>query len=575
MTTRKPIRLHEPSPGNGLAANAPQQRGRLRLNLFAGRSLGEREFDILQDYSESRLAPLLYGHPPGILQGFEVTAGLVSLQDSEENDWLFRIRPGLAVGGDGKIINMIFPLDQYWQTQKADYLDSRSRGLNPLSSVNGIYFLTIKRTLENVDKSGNFAGCVRDELDMLRDSRIETATSLTLQIVWEGDAAVTAAKADKTLTINRLLAEHLHTDWFVADGAVPIGMLAVEDDTILWFDAVAGRFPAKADANYWTFLSHTTQSIQQHFHGQRINDDTERQALIAGFKLAYLPAAGVLPTLFLNDVAVQPEPAWFPDHLQIEMAPIAESQVEALIASELARTSIDLQKVGGDRIRLLLAVADADYRADLLDLPFPDTNMQHDLYRYGQKAFSSWKDWVVQYDVLFNKLTPSDFASAEGQRLFSSIPERIDTEAEGQPILPNLFFERLIQSSRDWQTSTVGSTINPDLPAPYSEVIPAPPADLALDFNQPAINTADGLLKQYLDTSHRIDQTEALIDDLADLLTLYADMQRSQRQQLDHVSLSFTHLAGGVQGDGSGLSVARWLPSMQFATKIKPVPQDN
>jgi hypothetical protein len=62
---------------------------------------------------------------------------------------------------------------------------------------------------------------------------------------------------------------------------------------------------------------------------------------------------------------------------------------------------------------------------------------------------------------------------------------------------------------------------------------------------------------------------------LADLLTLYADMQRSQRQQLDHVSLSFTHLAGGVQGDGSGLTVARWLPSMQFATKIKPVPQDK
>jgi hypothetical protein len=481
----------------------------------------------------------------------------------------------LAVGGDGKIINMIFPLDQYWQTQKADYLDSRSRGLNPLSSVNGIYFLTLKRTLENVDKNGNFSGCVRDELDMLRDSRIETATSLTLQIVWEGDAAVTAAKADKILTINRLLADHLHTDWFAADGAVPIGMLAVEDDTILWFDVVAGRFPAKADANYWTFLSHSTQSIQQHFHGQRIDDDTERQALIASFKLAYLPAAGVLPTLFLNDVAVQPKLSWFPDHLQIEMAPIAESQVEALIGRELARTSIDLQKVGGDRIRLLLAVSDADYRADLLDLPFPDANMQQDLYRYAQKAFNSWKNWVVQYDVLFNKLAPSDFKSTEGQRLFSSIPERIDTEAEGQPILPNLFFERLIQTSGDWQTSTVGNAINPDLPAPYSRIVPTPPVDTVLDFTLTAANTAVGLLKQYLDTSRSIDETEALIDDLADLLTLYADMQRSQRQQLDHVSLSFTHLAGGVQGDGSGLTVARWLPSMQFATKIKPVPQDN
>lgn len=347
MSIRNPIRLHEPQSGNGFAKE-DQKRGRQRLNLFAGRSLGEREFDIMQDYSDSRLAPLLYGHSPGILQGFEVTAGLVPLQNSNEADWLFRIQPGLAVGGDGKIINMIFPLDQYWQTQKADYLDRHSN----ISSVNGIYFLTVKRTLEKVDKNGNFAGCMRDELDMLRDSRIETATSLTLQIVWEGDAAVTAAKSDKTLTINRLLAEHLHTDWFSTDGAVPVGMLAVEDDTVLWFDAVAGRFPAKAAANYWTFLSHTTQSIQQHFHGQRVVEEAERQALINSFKLAYLPAAGVLPTLFLRDVAIQPKPAWFPNHLQVEMAPIAESQVEALIARELARTSIDLQKIGGDDISL-------------------------------------------------------------------------------------------------------------------------------------------------------------------------------------------------------------------------------
>jgi hypothetical protein len=470
---------------------------------------------------------------------------------------------------------MIFPLAQYWQTQKDDYLDSRSRALQPLANIHGIYFLTVRRTLENVDKNGNFAGCVRDELDMLRDSRIETATSLSLQVVWEGDAAVAAAKADQHLTINRLLAEHVHTDWFAADGAVPIGMLAVEHDSILWFDAVAGRFPARPDAQYWTFLSHTTQSIQQHFQGQRVADETERQALINRFKLAYLPAAGVLPGLFVSDVAMLPKLQWFPAHMQIEMAPIAESQVEALIARELPRTSIDLQKVSGDRLRLLLAVPDTDYRADLLDLPFPDPHMQQDLYRYGQKAFHSWQDWVVQYDVLFKQLTATDFASSEGQRLFSSIPERIDTEAEGQPMHPEVFFASLIQSSRDWQTATAGSVINADLPAPYSGRIPAPPNDVVLDFNPSASNAADGLLKQYLQTSREIEGIEALIDDLADLLALYADMQRSQRQQLDHVSLSFTHLAGGVQGDGSGLTVARWLPEMQFATKIKAPPQDN
>lgn len=562
---RQTIRLHEAAPGNGLAADPLQQQGRLRLNLFAGRSLGEREFDIMQSYSEQRLAPLLCGHAPGIIHGFEVAAGPVPLEDGETTDWLFRVRPGLAVGGDGKIVNMIFPLDQYWQEQRSEYLDRRSRELNPISAVHGIYFLTVIRELEPVDKSGQFAACVRDELDLLRDARIETVTRLTLQPVWEADAAVAAAKADRDLTINRLLAEHLGSDWFTANGAVPIGMLAVENDAVLWFDAVAGRFPAKADANYWTFLSHTSQAIQQHFNGWQLADAAARQTLIDSFKLAYLPAAGVLPNLFLDDVATLPKPHWFPAHLQVEMAPIAESQVPGLVARELPRTSIDLEQLGGDRIRLLLAVADADYRADLLDLPLPDWQMQLDLYRYAQRAHDSWVDWIVQYDALFNNLQPADFQTSEGKRLFGSVPDKIDTEAEGQPIAPELFFSRLIAASRDWQTAANG--INPELPAPYSEAVPPPPAGESFDWSEPPPSEADGLLKRYLDTSLQIEHAEQLIDDLADLLVLYANMQRSQRQQIDHVSLSFARLAGGVPGDGSGLAVARWLPDIKFTSK--------
>ncbi len=566
--SKQTIRLHQPTPGNGLALDPLQQRGRLRLNLFAGRSLGEREFDILQSYIEQRVAPLLSAHAPGIVQGFEVAASEVPLKDSEASDWLFRVRPGLAVGGDGKIINMIFPLDQYWQDQKTDYLDRRSRTLDPISKIHGIYFLTARRELEAVDKSGNFAACVRDELDLLRDARIETVTRLSLQAISETDAAVAAAKADKELSINRLLAEHLQTNWLGTDGAVPIGMLAVENDNILWFDAVAGRFPAKVDANYWTFLTHTSQAIQQHFNGWLLADAADRLSIIDSFKLAYLPAAGVLPSLFVDDVASLPKLHWFPPHLQLEMAPIAESQVHAVIERELPRSAIDLEKITGDRIRLLLAVKDVDYRADLLDLPLADRQMEQDLYRYGQRAHNSWKDWIVQYDSLFNNLQQQDFLSTEGKRLFGSIPEKIDTEAEGQPILPELFFSRLIDSSRSWQTAANG--INPNLPAPYTDNIPAQPTDQKFDWSLPPSSETNGLLKQYLDTSLAIDNTEQLIDDLTDLLALYSDMQRSQRQQIDHVSLSFTRLAGGVPGDGSGLAVARWMPDIKFATKNAP-----
>jgi hypothetical protein len=560
---RQAIRLHEAAPGNGLAADPMQQQGRLRLNFFAGRSLGEREFDIMQRYAEQRLAPLFYGHPAGIIEGFEVAAGEVPLKDGAGSDWLFRVRPGLAVAGDGKIINMVFPLDQYWREQKAEF--------RPNAPIHGIYFLLAQQALEPVDKNGNYAACVRDELDLLRDSRIETATRLSLLAIAESDEAVAAAKADQDLAINRLLAEHVQTDWLAGiSGVVPIAMLAVENDTVLWVDAVAGRIPAKIDANYWRFLAHTSQAIQNHFDGWFLADDAGKQALIDSFKLAYLPAAGVLPTLFLDDVATLPKPHWFPAHLQVEMAPVAESRVQAVIERELPRSAVDLEVVEGDRIRLLLAVPDADYRADLLDLPFPDRQMEQDLYRYGQRAHDSWKAWVIQYDALFDNLQPSDYATAEGKRLFGSIPERIDTEAEGQPLTPEAFFIRLITASRDWQTAA--SDIDPELPAPYTDTIPLAPAGEIFDFSPPPASDADGLLKQYLDLAANIEHSEALIDELADLLTLYADMQRSQRQQIDHVSLSFSRLAGGVPGDGSGLAVARWLPDIKFTTKGTAAP---
>lgn len=562
MTTHV-IRLHEASPGNGLAATDTEQQGRLRLNLFAGRSLSEREFDVMQQYAEDRLAPLLASHAPGIVHGLELSAGQVPVPGQDSVDWLFRVRPGLAVGGDGKIINMVFPLDQFWREQIDDY---RRRTLR--NRIHGIYFVTVRREVEYVDHNAQQRGCVRDELDRLRDARIETVTRLGLQIIEEGDAVVAEAKNDggKHRLINRLLAERLERPILQADGTVPVAMIAVDDNRVVWVETVAGRFMARPKAAYLTFLAHTRQAMQAHFGGLG-NSESERQDAIERFNLAYLPAAGILPTLFVDDVSGSPELRWFPDHLQVELAPVAESQVEALIERELPRRSIDLERIQGDRIRLLLAINDRDYRPDLFDLPFPDRSLEKELYRYGRKAFDSWGQWLLQYERLFHGLTADDLTSEVGSRLFQ-VPERIDTEAEGAPIDPPTFFNRRIAAAASWETRKVD--INQGLPAPYTTRIPAPPDDAGVDYahwQSPQIANTPGLLKRYLTVEQDIDNAERMMEDLAELLALYNDMQRAQRQQIDHVSLAFTRLAGGVPGDGTGLAVARWLPNIKFATK--------
>jgi hypothetical protein len=562
------IKLHEAQPGKGLAVNPLRQQGRLRLNLFAGRSLGEREFDLLQRYHENRLAPLLAGYPSGVVEGLELT--VTGLGDS---DPVLRLSSGLAVGGDGKIINMVFPLDQAWSVQVDDYKQRRARSLDPITAVHGIYWLTVRRELEAVDRSKISSPCIREEADRLRDARIETVTSLSLQPIETDDTWVTDARTDKTLTINRILSARLKQPLFDAEtGAVPVAMVAVENDTLLWMDVSAGRLPARNHSNYWVFLAHTREALTEHFSGLHNASAAEKQAAIDTFNLEQLPAAGILPQLMLSDIATTPTMSWLPQQLQIELSPIAESQVQAVIERELPRSSLELSNTNfsADRIRLLAAVPDENYRDDLFDLPFPDLRLAQDLYRYGQIAGENWKTWLAQYDLLFNLVSEEDLLSDRGKRLFQ-VPERIDLNSEGKPVLPEEFFNQLLTDRAGWETFQSG--INDQLPAPYNNAVPPPPADYS-QVEEPIAPTEPGLLKQYLDLGQEIDNTETLIEDLAQLLELYKDMQRLQRQQMDHVSLSFTRLAGGVPGDGTGLPVARWLPDMKFA-KITPVGGDD
>src|SRR5688572_4995815 len=88
-----------------------------RLHLFAGRHLGEEEFDRMQAYADQRLAPLLAGRHAGIVQGLQVRLGPAG--GGSEG---FTVSPGLAVAGNGASLGLYYPLNQTWETLIDDYM---------------------------------------------------------------------------------------------------------------------------------------------------------------------------------------------------------------------------------------------------------------------------------------------------------------------------------------------------------------------------------------------------------------------------------------------------------------------
>ncbi|MEM7424187.1 MAG: hypothetical protein AAF334_10720, partial [Pseudomonadota bacterium] len=318
----------------------------------------------------------------------------------------------------------------------------------------------------------------------------------------------------------------------------------------------------------------------------------------------YLPASGPLPEAMFTRLAGRPDgTGWTlpvmnfdPLDLQIEMVPIRTSQVEEALARERPRGVIDLVHNQGDRIRVLVAVPDEDYRRDLMDLPETDAVLNDIVHERSQEARATWQTWAELYDEIFADLDTGaidevDAATDEAIATFSAIrvprppagvfPEldalagdaaRAASKALGvlssvaPPLSGDDFFDALV-SRRQTQADVAGE----DLPRPYaqfSEAGPPRPADLDPDPVTALPADARGLYRRRLDLLRQIELLEEELDANDRLVADFDVFIRAQRQQIDSITVSFTGLAGGVPGDGSGLQLAKWTPFTSIAAIV-------
>jgi hypothetical protein len=620
MATPSTIHLQAPVAGS----DDPR-----KLNLFEGRALSEREFELLQAYVDDRVQPLAGLLPPGI------TAGLtVSSEGSGADTWL-TIHPGRGSGAGGRLVRLFNTLQLAWQ----DVVDQAEQEQDA-DLRDGFYFLTLRPVVEQIEPPDDRPPGTRTEVDPLRERRHEVVSLPGLQWI-TGNPRWLAMSP--TRAANRVGVAMLDSSPFNADtGALPLALLAVKNRAPLWIDPVAGRYLAEPDSRYRTFLARSviawqdwakrrtaaslslsrpvatrisvagattsaaipaaitaavsgpirktntaaitragnTPALTASLVAVRSTLPISASALLTSgsnltsvisagpvfgdattsavtatpprladaLELDYLPAAGPFGQALLQGAAsAQPSLAFVPGDLQVELAPVPASTVQDVIEAELPRGTVDLVHLRGDRIRLLLAIPDLDFRHDLLDLPSRDLALEDELFARYNAADTSWATWRSLWQALFGTLNDDALKKHQAPALISP------------PLTPDSVRNGLVDTRI--KTLVAGET----LPEPYTSHQQHPHAG-AVTPVAPDISS-EGLLAELAKVQLAIASTEAALAEGYGLINEVSDFLGLQRQHLDSLTVSFSALAGGVAGDGAGMNLTRWATTATLLPK--------
>lgn len=548
------VRLHEVEPGQGLPADGLNRLRAQRLNPFAGRAIGEDEFDRLQAWGDARIAAL-----EGALPAAGIVSGLGCRLERQGGEQVIRVEPGIGIGsgvglGRGReLYQLNHALAHAWTALRDAY---RSRPDSPDAPLSGLYLVVLNAEFLHLDVNPDQAPCRRDELDRLRDARIARGLVLGLAGVdpalWAIDEVEQAPLTAANRFLGGLLLEPLRMP---AYAGVALGLIGVRDDALLWLDAAAGALPALEHPVHIQLRAHLHQAFEQVLTaGLRAGDTAD--AALQSFSPAYLPAAAELPTFLLNNPAgVNPLPrlGWFPSSAALELQVLPESSLPVILGANLNRAATAFGELAGDRYRIGLVLADSDYRDGLLALPRLDAELPDLLRRQGMLARNAAADSQDAWDALaagFNQSANADV----------KVPPRPIAAEHPAQVLNDL-------GAKDW----LARQANADLEAPYSANWPTAgndlPAAKPVTDDTPE-ETPAGLLAQAATEADEQSRLDELLSDLEALLELFETEKKQQLSLVDTVAIDLSQVAGGIAGDGSGLGIARVARQLKNGSEV-------
>jgi hypothetical protein len=377
-----------------LAAPAPAGTDAGRLYYGVGRSLTAADFAQRGRYTEARLLGLTTA-TTGVIAGLGVSPARFDSANGTTGLPSLTIGAGSGIGSDGRVVRVTTPISIAWP-------DLVAAVTNGGTLANGWYFLLVRTVefdgLEGPAPDPSQRAVADPMLDIRQDSFVEVWLSTSI-----GALPVSRTPAALALALNTFVGGLTPASMASAVGnGVPLALVLVLNGQPILVSQAAGRLPADPDGLNAMLLAQMREAFAMALTETGANPALGTWQTTIRARFRFLPGAGELPVgMLLTPEAVTASCPFFPPGMAVYLQSIRASQAPHLLREALGRSQLDLTSNTAEAVALALAIPDAAWTPDLLDIPrgdpvlVADTHLAYARTRAAQVTLR--EDWIALY----------------------------------------------------------------------------------------------------------------------------------------------------------------------------------
>jgi hypothetical protein len=311
---------------------------RERPRYFDGRFLAARDLIRDQQYFLTREADLGRAAGSGVANGLGVSPG--------STPQMLRIAAGQGITGAGELVLLPRELSvNLADIPQAEQLSAKF-GLSrlpaaPLRSRTGLFVLGLRP----VEFTANPIGAYPTSLTGARtveDGDVIEATAVVL-IPWQDDGAADALEARRGSAARTIFTQPSAPGW--SANVLPIAMLALQSNTLVWIDEAMVRRELGADRGDLPGLGLAPRGLrlahlmQHQTHLADVVAQLHGRSFPAATQFPALPPAGPLPPGIIDPSDFTQR--YFPSEVDVDFSIIPDDELPALVEEALALPPID------------------------------------------------------------------------------------------------------------------------------------------------------------------------------------------------------------------------------------------
>jgi hypothetical protein len=312
---------------------------RERPRYFDGRFLAARDLIRDQQYFLVREADLGQAAGSGVATGLQVEPG-----DAAQT---LTISPGHGVTPAGELV--LLPREasvQLANIPMAEQLSARF-GLSrlpqpPLRSRTGLFVLALRPVEFTANPIGAYPTSITGQRTV-EDGDVIEATAVVL-VPWQDDGAADALEARRGRAARAIFVQGMERG--VSANVLPLAMLALQNNTVVWIDEAMVRRELGADRADLPGLGFSPRALrlahvlQHQGHLADVVRLTGGRPFPAASQFPALPSAGPLPPGVINPLDFTQ--SYFPAEIDVDVSIVPEDELPAVIEEALALPPIDL-----------------------------------------------------------------------------------------------------------------------------------------------------------------------------------------------------------------------------------------